>query len=107
MPDSLNRLVACTSDDSRIIGICGETKLANERESLTTMIQVSYSGLLLTDSLSDTIPLGVRVLHLAQSDQGIRVALWIRYLSTWMFLRLPYQNGGQRSTDHHLLSGHR
>jgi chitin synthase len=40
MPDSLNRLIACTSDDSTIIGICGETKLANERESLTTMIQV-------------------------------------------------------------------
>lgn len=40
-PDSLNRLIACTSDDSQIIGICGETKLENERESLTTMIQVS------------------------------------------------------------------
>ncbi|ORY23277.1 chitin synthase-domain-containing protein [Naematelia encephala] len=39
-PDSLNRMIACTSDDSRIIGICGETKVANERESLTTMIQV-------------------------------------------------------------------
>lgn len=42
-PDSLNRLIACTSDDSQIIGICGETKLENERESLTTMIQVSFS----------------------------------------------------------------
>lgn len=40
-PDSLNRLISCTSDDSRIIGVCGETKLENERESLTTMIQVS------------------------------------------------------------------
>ncbi|CAD6587719.1 MAG: hypothetical protein TREMPRED_004832 [Tremellales sp. Tagirdzhanova-0007] len=39
-PDSLNRLIACTADDQRIIGICGETKLSNERESLTTMIQV-------------------------------------------------------------------
>ncbi|KAL7420390.1 Chitin synthase 4 [Cryptotrichosporon argae] len=39
-PDSLNRLIACTADDQRIIGICGETKLANERESITTMIQV-------------------------------------------------------------------
>nr|XP_019048130.1 chitin synthase [Kwoniella bestiolae CBS 10118]OCF27060.1 chitin synthase [Kwoniella bestiolae CBS 10118] len=39
-PDSLNRLISCTSDDSKIIGICGETKVANEKESLTTMIQV-------------------------------------------------------------------
>lgn len=39
-PDSLNRLISCTADDSAIIGICGETKVANERESLTTMIQV-------------------------------------------------------------------
>lgn len=42
-PDSLNRLIACTADDQQIIGICGETKLANENESLTTMIQVSLS----------------------------------------------------------------
>jgi chitin synthase len=39
-PDSLNRMISCAADDSRIIGICGETKLENERESLTTMIQV-------------------------------------------------------------------
>ncbi|BEJ14553.1 hypothetical protein CspHIS471_0403200 [Cutaneotrichosporon sp. HIS471] len=40
MPESLNRLISCTTDDSAIIGICGETRLENERESLTTMIQV-------------------------------------------------------------------
>ncbi|KAF8509357.1 chitin synthase [Hysterangium stoloniferum] len=39
-PDSLNRLVACGADDSRIIGICGETKLDNEQGSWWTMIQV-------------------------------------------------------------------
>lgn len=39
-PESLNRLISCTTDDSAIIGICGETRLENERESLTTMIQV-------------------------------------------------------------------
>lgn len=38
--ESLNRLISCTTDDSQIIGICGETRLENERESLTTMIQV-------------------------------------------------------------------
>ena len=30
-PDSLNRLVAGGADNSCIIGICGETKLDNER----------------------------------------------------------------------------
>ncbi|TFK33275.1 glycosyltransferase family 2 protein [Crucibulum laeve] len=39
-PDSLNRLVASSADDSSIIGICGETKLENEEGSWWTMIQV-------------------------------------------------------------------
>ena len=37
--DSLNRLVSACTDDSKIIGICGETKLENEGESWWTMIQ--------------------------------------------------------------------
>ena len=40
MPDSLNRLIACTFHDSRIAGICGETKIANEKKSWVTMMQV-------------------------------------------------------------------
>ena len=39
-PESLNRLVATTADDSSIIGVCGETKLENEETSWWTMIQV-------------------------------------------------------------------
>lgn len=39
-PDALNRLVSAASDDGRIIGICGETKLSNEKVSWWTMIQV-------------------------------------------------------------------
>ncbi|EJU06309.1 hypothetical protein DACRYDRAFT_19523 [Dacryopinax primogenitus] len=38
--DSLSRLVASAADDSRIMGICGETKLHNEEGSWWTMIQV-------------------------------------------------------------------
>ncbi|SCV67156.1 BQ2448_5802 [Microbotryum intermedium] len=38
--DSLNRLVSAAADDSKIIGICGETKLENEQDSWWTMIQV-------------------------------------------------------------------
>ncbi|KAJ1966780.1 hypothetical protein IWQ62_002258 [Dispira parvispora] len=40
LPDSLNRLVACMVHDSRVVGLCGETRLTNEDLSLTTMIQV-------------------------------------------------------------------
>lgn len=40
-PESLNRLVSCTADDSKIIGLCGETKVDNEEGSWWTMIQVS------------------------------------------------------------------
>ncbi|KAF9974787.1 hypothetical protein BGZ73_001721 [Actinomortierella ambigua] len=39
-PDSLNRLIACCVNDSRVIGLCGETRVANEDRSFTTMIQV-------------------------------------------------------------------
>ncbi|KAL0950335.1 hypothetical protein HGRIS_010306 [Hohenbuehelia grisea] len=39
-PESLNRLVASSADDSAIIGICGETKLENPEGSWWTMIQV-------------------------------------------------------------------
>lgn len=38
--DSLNRLVAACANDSKIIGICGETSLENEEQSWWTMIQV-------------------------------------------------------------------
>ncbi|KAJ3168219.1 hypothetical protein HDU88_001658 [Geranomyces variabilis] len=38
--DSLNRMVSAMIHDSKIMGICGETLLANEKDSWTTMIQV-------------------------------------------------------------------
>ena len=38
--DSLNRLVAACANDAKIAGICGETSLENEEQSLWTMIQV-------------------------------------------------------------------
>jgi chitin synthase len=39
-PEALNRLVASAAIDSNIIGICGETKVANEEQSWWTMIQI-------------------------------------------------------------------
>lgn len=39
-PDSLNRMVAAMAHDSRLMGLCGDTLLANEKDSWVTMIQV-------------------------------------------------------------------
>ncbi|CAG8584609.1 9735_t:CDS:2 [Ambispora leptoticha] len=40
LPDSLNRLVSAFMHDTRVMGLCGETQLANEKDSWVTMIQV-------------------------------------------------------------------
>ncbi|KAI9296400.1 hypothetical protein K502DRAFT_323818 [Neoconidiobolus thromboides FSU 785] len=40
MPDSLNRLVSAMLHDTKIMGLCGETALANEKDTWATMIQV-------------------------------------------------------------------
>ncbi|KAI0756168.1 chitin synthase-domain-containing protein [Daedaleopsis nitida] len=39
-PDSLSRMVACMVNDYEIMGLCGETKIANKAETWVTMIQV-------------------------------------------------------------------
>ena len=39
-PDALNRFVSCMIRDANIMGICGETQIANAKDSFTTMIQV-------------------------------------------------------------------
>ncbi|KAJ1845544.1 hypothetical protein LPJ73_004817, partial [Coemansia sp. RSA 2703] len=39
-PDSLRLLVNCMNNDQLIMGLCGETKIANKRDSWVTAIQV-------------------------------------------------------------------
>ncbi|KAF7374818.1 Glycosyltransferase family 2 protein [Mycena sanguinolenta] len=39
-PDSLSRMVACMVHDPEVMGLCGETKIANKTDSWVTMIQV-------------------------------------------------------------------
>ncbi|CAK5273476.1 unnamed protein product [Mycena citricolor] len=39
-PDSLNRMVSCMVRDHDIMGLCGETKVANKAETFVTMMQV-------------------------------------------------------------------
>lgn len=45
-PDSLSRMVACMVNDVNIMGLCGETKIANKTDSWVTMIQGEFSHLL-------------------------------------------------------------
>ncbi|KAF9310156.1 Chitin synthase, class 3 [Podila horticola] len=39
-PDSLTRMVACMAQDATVMGLCGETKIANKKETWVSMIQV-------------------------------------------------------------------
>lgn len=44
-PDSLSRMCACMVHDYEIMGLCGETKIANKAETWVTMIQGKFSSL--------------------------------------------------------------
>ncbi|KAJ6594992.1 glycosyltransferase family 2 protein, partial [Mycena vulgaris] len=39
-PDSVTRMVSCMVHDEEIMGLCGETKIANKAETFVTMMQV-------------------------------------------------------------------
>ncbi|TFK24293.1 chitin synthase [Coprinopsis marcescibilis] len=39
-PDSLTRMISCMVCDEEIMGLCGETKIANKAETFVTMMQV-------------------------------------------------------------------
>jgi len=39
-PDSASRMISAFLDDTRLIGVCGETALSNSKSSFVTMIQV-------------------------------------------------------------------
>ncbi|RDB19306.1 Chitin synthase 3 [Hypsizygus marmoreus] len=39
-PDSLTRMASCMAHDEEIMGLCGETKIANKAETFVTMMQV-------------------------------------------------------------------
>ncbi|KAK9474504.1 chitin synthase-domain-containing protein [Dipodascopsis tothii] len=39
-PDSLTHMISCMVHDPEVMGLCGETKIANKRDSWVTMIQV-------------------------------------------------------------------
>jgi chitin synthase len=41
-PDALTRMTACMVNDPEIMGLCGETKIANKADSWVTMIQGGF-----------------------------------------------------------------
>jgi cellulose synthase/poly-beta-1,6-N-acetylglucosamine synthase-like glycosyltransferase len=46
-PDSLSHMVAAMVNDITVMGLCGETRIANRTDSWVTMIQgMSSSGML-------------------------------------------------------------
>ena len=41
-PDSLRMMVNCMQNDPLTMGLCGETRIANKRDSWVTMIQGNF-----------------------------------------------------------------
>ena len=48
-PDSMSYLVRAMQHDSMVMGVCGETRIGNKRQSWVTMIQVFESVSFLFD----------------------------------------------------------
>lgn len=78
--------------DKKIIGACGETELANPKQSLITMMQVSegrYLHFIHVQFGADFEMLaGLRVLYFPSPYEVIRVSLWIDYLLARVFHHL-------------------
>lgn len=107
-PESLNRLVAVTSDDAQVIAVCGETKLDNEEGSWWTMIQVCIQFGNLIAFLSNLCPHpGLRVLHFTPPRKSIRISLRFCHLLAWVFQHVPNPYRRQGPPAHYLQPDHR
>ena len=89
-PDSLSRMGACMVNDYEIMGLCGETKIANKAETWVTMIQgelvlffVSFVCLWIFYSL--------RVLYFSPHDEGLRIYVRWCHLFAWLFQHVSNQ----------------
>jgi chitin synthase len=90
-PDSLTRMVSCMVHDEEIMGLCGETKVANKADSFVTMMQgalfLSWYTCMYADCMVDSL----RVLHFSPHDQGFRVHVWRGDVLAWVLQYVPYQ----------------
>jgi len=57
--------------DKKLLAVCGETELANAKQSLVTMMQVGLKTLVIFSS--DRLPAdaGLRIFHLAPHGEGL------------------------------------
>jgi len=106
-PDSVSRMTACMVNDPEIMGLCGETKIANKSDSWVTMIQVfECVPLPLASSLprpsprlvvpSLTLVVALQVLRVAPPDQGVRVDVRRRHVLARVLLDVPHQGAQGR-----------
>ena len=93
-PDSVSRMVACMVQDYEVMGICGETKIANKTDSWVTMIQGKYW--LVTRSQLLITAHSLRILHLASHDESVRVYLRQCHLFARLFQYVPHQGAEGR-----------
>jgi hypothetical protein len=56
--------------DKKLLGVCGETSLANAKQSLITMMQVRNLGILQVGNILKP-HVGVRILPLPSHGQGL------------------------------------
>ena len=97
-PDSLSRMVSCMINDYEIMGLCGETKIANKAETWVTMIQGLFprSSPRIHAPKSMLFVCSIRILHLPSPEQGIRVHVRRCHLFARLFQHVPYQGAKGR-----------
>ena len=89
----LTKMLGSMIHDKKLLGVCGETELANAKQSLITMMQVRAWKfcLILTWHLIFWL-LGLRILHLSPHGEGIRKSFRVCYLSSRLFHALQIAN---------------
>lgn len=94
-PDSLTRMTAAFQSDGEIMGLCGETKIANKSETWVTMIQGMCLSVVFSESetpaLTCLVLFSVRILHLPSPNESFRGCVRRCDLLARLFLHVPDQ----------------
>lgn len=91
--------------DKKTIAVCGETELANAKQSLVTMMQASPPLCPLKqfdNKLTAFAIAGLRILYLSSPGEILRISVRLHYLSTWVFLHVPTENTRYPQASLHL-----
>ena len=90
-PDSLTRMVSCMVHDEEIMGLCGETKIANKAETFVTMMQGEFLFCSVQDMLVLDSQPSLRILHFPPYDQGFRINVRRCNVFAWLFQYVSHQ----------------